>query len=104
MIQYPCASHGIQTRVLDAGKGPALVFIHGLGARADRWRHNLEPLAAAGYRCVAVDLPGHGYATKGDIPFSVPHCANWLQAILDQIGDGQCALVGTSLGGYRSEE
>ena len=101
MIQYPCAAHGLQTRVLEAGAGPALVFIHGLGARADRWRHNLEPLAAAGYRCIAIDLPGHGFASKADIaPFSVPRCADWLSDILRQIGIERCALVGTSLGGY----
>lgn len=101
MIQYLCAANGIQTRVLEVGQGPALVFIHGLGARADRWRNNLGPLAEAGYRCIAVDLPGHGFASKGSIaPFSVPHCANWLLAILDQIGVEECALVGTSLGGF----
>jgi len=101
MIQYPCAAYGIQTRVLEAGTGPAVVFIHGLGARADRWRHNLDPLAAAGYRCVAIDLPGHGFASKSDIaPFSVPRCAEWLADILRQIGIERCALVGTSLGGY----
>ncbi|WP_017523781.1 alpha/beta fold hydrolase [Pusillimonas noertemannii] len=101
MIQYPCAAYGIQTRVLEAGAGPALVFIHGLGARADRWRHNLEPLAAAGYRCIAIDLPGHGFAGKANIaPFSVPRCADWLAAILQQIGAEHYALVGTSLGGY----
>src|SRR5690606_29235595 len=95
------AAYGIQTRVLEAGSGPALVFIHGLGARADRWRHNLEPLAAAGYRCVAIDLPGHGFASKADIaPFSVPRCAEWLADILRRIGIEHCALVGTSLGGY----
>src|SRR5690606_13044708 len=101
MIQYPCAANGIHTRVLEAGKGPALVFIHGLGARADRWRHNLGPLAAAGYRCIAIDLPGHGFASKAGIaPFSVPRCAAWLDAILRQLGIEHCALVGTSLGGY----
>lgn len=101
MINYLCAADGIQTRVLEVGKGPVIVFVHGLGARADRWRSNLEPIAAAGYRCVAIDLPGHGFATKSDaFQFSVPHCARWLMGILDQLEISRYALVGTSLGGF----
>ncbi len=103
MINYLCAAHGIQTRVLDVGKGPAIVFVHGLGARADRWRHNLSSVAEAGYRCIAIDLPGHGFASKSGIaPFSVPKCALWLTGILDELGIEQCALVGTSMGGFIS--
>ncbi|GAA4334782.1 hypothetical protein GCM10023144_27370 [Pigmentiphaga soli] len=103
MIAYPCSAQGLSTRVLEAGAGPAVVFVHGLGARADRWRHNLDAVAAAGYRCVAMDLPGHGFAAKsGDFPFSVPACASWLAALLDTLDIGPCALVGTSLGGYIS--
>lgn len=101
MHNYLCAAEGLETRVLDVGQGPAVVFVHGLGARADRWRHNLEPIAQGGYRCVAIDLPGHGFASKsGAFQFSVPNCARWLAGILDQLGIQRCTLVGTSLGGF----
>lgn len=101
MITYLEAVGGIQTRVLDVGKGPAVVFIHGLGARADRWRRNLPAVAAAGYRGLAIDLPGHGFATKsGAFDFSVPACAAWLAALLDKLEVPDYALVGTSLGGF----
>jgi len=103
MINYLCAAGGVQTRVLEAGSGPAVVFVHGLGARADRWRSNLAPIAASGYRCLAVDLPGHGFATKSAaFPFSAPNCARWLVALLDTLGIERFALVGTSLGGFIS--
>lgn len=101
MKNYLCAAQGLETRVLDAGEGPPVVFVHGLGARADRWRHNLESIASNGYRCVAIDLPGHGFADKsGAFQFGVPNCARWLAAILDQLGIQRCTLVGTSLGGF----
>lgn len=101
MKSYLCAAEETETRVLDVGEGPALMFVHGLGARADRWRHNLEPIARSGYRCLAIDLPGHGFADKsGEFRFSVPECARWLSSLLDQLGLQRCTLVGTSLGGF----
>ncbi len=61
MIQYPLSIGGILTRVLEAGTGDeAIVFLHGLGARADRWRGTLQSFATQGFRCFAFDFPGHG--------------------------------------------
>jgi pimeloyl-ACP methyl ester carboxylesterase len=102
MIQYPLAANGIQTRILDAGAGDeTVVFIHGLGARADRWRRNIEAFAAAGYRCIAFDLPGHGLAQKGGaFPYGVPGYADYLEALLRELGIARAAFVGTSLGGH----
>src|SRR5674476_1277009 len=42
-----------------------VVLVHGAGARADRWRTSLDALGALGHRALALDLPGHGLATKG---------------------------------------
>ena len=65
MITYPFALGDQYTRVLEQGTGPkTIVLVHGLGARADRWRRNIGPLADAGYRRVAFDLAGHGFASK----------------------------------------
>jgi pimeloyl-ACP methyl ester carboxylesterase len=102
MITYPMAMGDLQTRVMEAGSGPkTLFFIHGLGARADRWRANLPALADAGYRCVAVDLPGHGFATKtADFDFTVPNCASLMNGLLDDLDIETATLIGTSLGGY----
>ena len=102
MIQYPVEAGGVLTRVLAAGSGgDHLVLVHGVGARADRWRHNIDPLAAAGWHVHALDLPGHGLAQKGVGPdYSVPGYARFLDAFLDEIGAETAVLVGTSLGGH----
>ena len=39
---------------------PLLVLIHGLGDEGDTWRHVIQPLGDAGYRTLALDLPGFG--------------------------------------------
>ena len=102
MIAYPFGVGKIRTRVLEAGKGPrALVFLHGLGARADRWRENLDALAAAGYHCYAFDLPGHGFADKGaDFPYGVPGYAGFVAEFMERLDVGKAGLIGTSLGGH----
>ncbi len=102
IISYPLESGGVQTRVLGCGSGSdAVVFMHGVGARADRWRSNLGPFAKAGYRCLAIDLPGHGFADKGpDVPASVPDFSAFLGHFLDKMDVDRAVLIGTSLGGH----
>ena len=99
MIAYPLGVDGRTTRVLESGSGPALILIHGLGSRADRWRGNIEGLAAS-RRVLAIDLPGHGFATKGpDYDYSISGYARFLQSFFDAVGLDRAAIVGASLGG-----
>ncbi len=102
MITYPLALGDQYTRVLEQGTGPkTIILVHGLGARADRWRRNIGPLADAGYRCVAFDLPGHGFASKdGEFDFSVLGCARFVFDLMTELDIERAARVGTSLGGY----
>lgn len=92
------------TRVLEAGddEGVPAVLLHGVGARADRWRRNLEPLAAAGLHVFAVDFPGHGFAAKGEqvADYSVGGFVDFLEQFLGSIHADRAVLVGTSLGGH----
>lgn len=102
MISYPIGADGLVTRVHEAGLGSRnVLFIHGLGARADRWRMTVERYALHGYRCHAFDLPGHGFATKGAGPdYSVPGFARFVRALMDSLSLSDAAIVGTSLGAH----
>jgi pimeloyl-ACP methyl ester carboxylesterase len=102
MISYPVAIGSTLTRLFAAGTdGPPVVLVHGLTSRADRWRHNMDALAAAGYRVYAPDLPGHGFAAKSAaFDHSTPGYADFIVGLLDQIGAERVTLVGTSLGGH----
>ncbi|HEX2887292.1 alpha/beta fold hydrolase [Vineibacter terrae] len=102
MIAYPLAVGTTITRVFSAGhSGPVLVLVHGLTSRADRWQHNIDVLAAAGYRVLAPDLPGHGFATKSaDFDHSIPGYRDFLLQFLDQVDAPEAILLGTSLGGH----
>jgi len=103
MIQFPLRlSSGLSTRVLQAGQGARhVVLVHGTGGRADRWVRNIDALASAGLHVHAIDLPGHGFASKGlGVACSVPAYRTFLGEVLDALAIDRAAIVGTSLGGH----
>ncbi|MBI2741592.1 MAG: alpha/beta fold hydrolase [Rhodospirillales bacterium] len=77
------------------------MLVHGTGGRADRWTRNIDGLAAAGRRVCAFDLPGHGFASKGEeVECSVPAYRTFLTRFLDAMKIDKAVIVGTSLGGH----
>ncbi len=46
----------------DPAARPQLLFVHGIGGDLDAWQFVREPLLAAGYSALALDLRGHGYS------------------------------------------
>jgi 2-hydroxy-6-oxonona-2,4-dienedioate hydrolase len=103
ILQYPADVAGLTLRVLESGSGDDnVVLLHGVGARADRWRENLGPLSDAGLHLFALDLPGHGFSTSDPaIDYSAPGFADVVgQFVVDRLGGGPVVLIGTSLGGH----
>jgi pimeloyl-ACP methyl ester carboxylesterase len=80
----------------EAGSGPAIVLLHAGIADRSMWAEHLEPLAAAGHRVVALDLPGFGEA-RPDPGEQAP----WLDVLnaMDALGIDRATLVGNSFGG-----
>jgi pimeloyl-ACP methyl ester carboxylesterase len=94
---------GLTLRVLEAGPadGSVVVLVHGWAVSVYLWRHNILSLAAAGYRVVAFDLPGHGLS---DAPREAGRCAlaafvAALRELLDALGISRCSLIAQSMGG-----
>jgi pimeloyl-ACP methyl ester carboxylesterase len=83
-------------RYREAGEGPAVVLVHGLGLSADFWWRNGPPLAEAGFRVLAPDLPGFG-KTDGPPHLPVPEQAAWTARWADALGLGPAAYVGHSV-------
>ena len=55
---------GIKLHYVEAGDGPPVVLLHGFPEFWYSWRHQLPVLASAGYRAIAIDLPGFGRSDK----------------------------------------
>ena len=82
----------------EAGAGPALVLLHGIGSSSDSWRDQLAGLADA-RRVVAWDAPGYGASTPlvAARPIAADY-ADRLALLLDALGLERVALAGHSLG------
>lgn len=103
MICYPFGVGSTVTRVFESGDAgaPVILLVHGLSSRADRWVRNIDALAAAGFRVIAPDLPGHGFATKDPAyDHSIPGYADFVLGLLDAMQIPRATIVGTSLGGH----
>lgn len=78
---------------------PTVVFVHGLGTGALLWR-NLIDEVHGDYRCVAVDLPGHGGTPCGpDQDVSLSGLARWLGEFCAALSITDFELVGNGTGG-----
>ncbi len=76
---------------------PVLVFVHGAVLSRAMWAPQVERLRDR-YRCVTVDLPGHGVlATE---PFELGRAVDVVTGAIDEAGGGRAIVVGLSLGGY----
>src|SRR5207248_9043217 len=89
---------GIHLHYTEAGDGPALVFLHGLGATHANWEFTL-PAFADRWRVIAPDLPGHGGSAKPDAPYTIDFYAGVVRSLGRELGVREAVVVGNSLGG-----
>ena len=90
--------HGHPMTFVEAGSGPVLLLVHGMGGGYENWREVIEPLARR-YTVVAPDLPGHGASAPGNGDYSIGALAVGLRDLLLALGYERATLVGHSLGG-----
>lgn len=80
----------------DVGSGPAVVLLHAAVADRSMWAEHLQPLAATGFRVLALDLQGYGEA-----PVEPGEEAPWADVLetMDALSIERAALIGNSFGG-----
>ena len=54
---------GVNLSYQDRGSGKPIIFVHGWVGSGDVWDYQVHDLAPT-YRCIAVDLRGHGASDK----------------------------------------
>jgi len=79
---------------------PVILFLHGFLGRGAEWWPVMKSLAPD-YRCVAVDLPGHGDSTGLQFPqrYTLGGASDGLIDLLGFLDVDQCIIVGYSMGG-----
>ncbi len=99
---FHIAANQLLFRVAMAGAGERLVLcLHGFPESAVSWRHQIQPLALAGYRVWAPDLRGYGGTTRptGIAAYSLESLMDDVDGLLDAAKAQRAILVGHDWGG-----
>src|SRR6478735_6151732 len=87
---------GIPLAYDERGEGAPILFIHGLTFNRHTWDPILDRLTGR-FRCIAVDLPGHGGSTG--LPHTLEETGHQIHALVSDLGIERPIVVGHSLGG-----
>jgi pimeloyl-ACP methyl ester carboxylesterase len=92
----------IELDVLEAGPsdGPVIVLSHGFPESSWSWRHQVAPLAAAGWHVLAPDQRGYGRSSAPSqvTAYGTDELSADLLALLDDVGAEQAVFVGHDWG------
>jgi pimeloyl-ACP methyl ester carboxylesterase len=86
---------GLTFPVVDYGRGPAVLLLHGFPDDRLLWRYQVGPLAKAGFRVIAPDLRGFGDAPRPQDPkeYGLAIASADVIGILDALDIRQVQLV-----------
>ncbi|WP_420426970.1 alpha/beta fold hydrolase [Algiphilus sp.] len=82
----------------EAGNGPSVLLIHGLGASHQDWR-DVAPRLAKSYQVFTPDLRGYGNSPRGPGPYRPDIMAQDVLALMESQDIRQAHVVGHSMGG-----
>ncbi|WP_427384568.1 alpha/beta fold hydrolase [Janibacter sp. G56] len=82
------------------GTGPLVLLVHGFPQFWWAWRHQMTPLAEAGYRVCAVDLRGFGASDKPPGGYDATTMTDDLAAVIRSLGADQAVIVGHGIGAW----
>jgi epoxide hydrolase A/B len=93
-------TNGIRLRTVVAGQGPLIILLHGWPQCWYLWRHQIDPLVAAGFQVAVPDQRGYG---GSDAPqeieaYDILHLTGDVIGIVDALGHSTCIVVGHDWG------
>jgi 2-hydroxy-6-oxonona-2,4-dienedioate hydrolase len=97
--------NGSMIRYLEHGPSDCktLIFLHGIGASAERWSRVI-PTLSRDYRVIAPDIIGFGYSDKPVVEYTMDFFIDFFESFLDNLGISEASIIGSSLGGHIATE
>ena len=96
--------NGVTLRVCEAGDrgDPTVLLCHGFPDLSFSWRHQMAPLAEAGFHVVAPDQRGYAVGARpADVAqYHVDHLVADVMGFADALGADRFHLVGHDWGGF----
>jgi 2-hydroxy-6-oxonona-2,4-dienedioate hydrolase len=90
---------GQKIHYLEAGAGPNVILLHGLGGDASNWASNIPTLAKS-FHVFVPDQIGFGESDKPMINYRVATLVDFLDGFCKRLAIAKVSVVGNSLGGW----
>jgi pimeloyl-ACP methyl ester carboxylesterase len=90
----------VRLRVAVEGAGPLVLMVHGFPESWYSWRHQLGPVAAAGFTAAAIDVRGYGQSDRPGLveDYAMEHLVSDIAAVADAFQPDPAILVGHDWG------
>lgn len=88
-------TNGIKIRAAVQGSGPLVVMVHGFPESWYSWRHQMAPLAAAGFTACAIDVRGYGGSDKPQAveAYAIKEIAADVAGVIEALSPGEPAVL-----------
>ena len=90
---------GQKIQYVEAGSGPTVILLHGLGGSWQTWHFNIGALAEK-YHVVVPDQIGFGKSDKPFVNYRIRTYVDFLDQFCKQLKIERATLVGNSMGGW----
>ena len=92
---------GIRLHYVDEGSGPPILLVHGQPTWSYLYRKMIQPLVAAGYRCIAPDLMGFGLSDKptDESAYTLGRHVELVTGLVEKLQLAGVTIVGQDWGG-----
>lgn len=81
------------------GRGPLVVFLHGIGGNRNHWRAQLDFFSQRGFRAAAWDARGYGDSQDYEGALRFDDFTSDLLRVVDFLGEARAHVAGLSMGG-----
>jgi pimeloyl-ACP methyl ester carboxylesterase len=90
---------GQKIHYVEAGSGPTVILLHGLGGSTQVWQFNITALAEK-YHVVVPDQIGFGKSDKPLVNYRIRTYVDFLDQFCKQLKIERATLIGNSMGGW----
>ena len=90
---------GQKIHYVEAGTGPTVILLHGLGGSTQVWQFNIGALAEK-YHVVVPDQIGFGKSDKPLVNYRIRTYVDFLDQFCKQLKIERATLIGNSMGGW----
>lgn len=93
-------TNGVRLRTVVEGDGPLAILLHGFPRCWYLWRHQIDPLKAAGFRVAVPDQRGYGWSDRPERidAYNILELTADVVGLIDALGEDQAYLVGHDWG------